>query len=120
MRIDREPRGRRALLIPCLLAFFCLPSATLRADSSPTLANALTLESGEERVRVIELFTSEGCSSCPPADAWLSGLMDDPGLWNSLIPVAFHVDYWDHIGWKDRFSDAAFTERQRRYASTLR
>jgi len=72
--------------------------------------------SGEQRVPLIELFTSEGCSSCPPADRWLSGLKRDPGLWKTFVPVAFHVDYWDYIGWEDRFARAGFGERHRQYA----
>jgi len=70
--------------------------------------------SGARHVRLLELYTSEGCSSCPPADRWLSGLADDPGLWRDFAPVAFHVDYWDYIGWQDRFAKAAWSERQRR------
>lgn len=67
---------------------------------------------------VAELFTSEGCSSCPPADQLLEKLQQE----NSGKPVyllAFHVDYWDRLGWKDRFSDPAYTERQHRYAGWL-
>jgi len=67
---------------------------------------------------VAELFTSEGCSNCPPADKLLEKLQQE----NAGKPVyllAFHVDYWDRLGWKDRFSDAAYTERQRRYAGWL-
>ncbi len=80
-------------------------------------ADATTVfSSGEKRVALIELFTSEGCSSCPPADRWLSGLATDDGLWTRFVPVAFHVDYWDYIGWKDRFAQAEFSARQREYA----
>lgn len=61
---------------------------------------------------VVELYTSQGCSSCPPADAFFATLADQPGV----IPLALHVDYWDYIGWKDRFADPAFTERQKAYA----
>ena len=57
---------------------------------------------------VVELYTSEGCNSCPPADRWISTLKADP----AVVALAFHVDYWDRLGWKDRFSSAAFTERQ--------
>jgi len=72
--------------------------------------------SGKQRVALIELFTSEGCSSCPPADQWLRSLKVDPGLWKEFAPIAFHVDYWDYIGWSDRFAQAGFSDRQRRYA----
>ncbi len=64
---------------------------------------------------LVELYTSEGCSSCPPADAWLSSLLDDPQLFRTLFPVAFHVDYWNQLGWPDRFSSSLYTERQRTY-----
>ncbi|MCH9695313.1 MAG: DUF1223 domain-containing protein [Gammaproteobacteria bacterium] len=75
----------------------------------------LVLNSGSSRVALIELYTSEGCSSCPPADKWLAGLTDDDRLWKDFTPIAFHVDYWDYIGWKDRFAQASFSHRQRRY-----
>ena len=57
---------------------------------------------------VVELYTSEGCNSCPPADRWLSALKASP----DLVALAFHVDYWDRLGWKDRFASTAFTQRQ--------
>lgn len=62
---------------------------------------------------VVELFTSQGCSSCPPADAILHKLAQR----DDVLPLAFHVDYWDYIGWKDRFADPAFTRRQKAYAA---
>ena len=75
-------------------------------------------QSTDHRVSVLELYTSEGCSSCPPADRWFSTLKTDERLWQSLIPVAFHVDYWNYIGWTDRFSSGKYSDRQRRYART--
>jgi hypothetical protein len=76
----------------------------------------LNFDSGDRQVRLLELYTSEGCSSCPPADRWLGGLVDDQRLWRELVPVAFHVDYWDYIGWPDRFAAPSFGARQRAHA----
>jgi hypothetical protein len=72
--------------------------------------------SGPVRVSLLELYTSEGCSSCPPAESWLSGLNSQERLWKEIVPVAFHVDYWDNLGWKDRFSKREYTARQRSYS----
>lgn len=65
---------------------------------------------------VVELFTSQSCSSCPPAEAYLGALARRA----DVLPLSFHVDYWNHLGWVDRFSSPAFTQRQRDYAATLR
>lgn len=78
---------------------------------------ATRFESGPAQVSLLELYTSEGCSSCPPAEAWLSTLSQNAQLWRTVVPVAFHVDYWDNLGWKDGFSSREFTRRQRLYAS---
>jgi len=81
----------------------------------PMVVAAQTFTGGPETPRVVELYTSEGCSSCPPADRWLASLREAPELFRTLYPLGFHVDYWDHLGWPDRFARAAFSARQRRY-----
>ena len=90
--------------------------------SSVALADEkiLTAKSPEHRVSLLELYTSEGCSSCPPADRFLSGL-EKSGLTNKqLIPLAFHVTYWDYIGWKDPFAAIINDDRQRAIAKVNR
>jgi len=74
-----------------------------------------TYKSGANTVALVELFTSEGCSSCPPADRWISGFVSHPQV-ERFVPLAFHVNYWDELGWKDRFADQRYTERQRALA----
>lgn len=85
--------------------------------SRGVLAAPWQLSSGAQRPQMIELFTSEGCSSCPPAEAFLNGLADSTQLWRDIIPLAFHVDYWDDLGWRDRYALPGNAQRQRRYAS---
>ena len=92
----------------------------LVATAMTTPLRAVTFESGETQSTLVELYTSEGCSSCPPAEARLAKLRDDPGLWKQFVPVAFHVDYWDNLGWSDRFASSVFTERQYDYAARWR
>lgn len=94
---------------------FCAPWV-LAALCVGTNAAELLLVSKAKQTALLELYSSEGCSSCPPADEWLATLKDKPQLWRDLIPIAFHVDYWDDIGWKDRFALPAYTRRQHRYA----
>ncbi len=91
------------------LAWLCL--------ASPAFAGEATFSSGTSQTSLIELYTSEGCSSCPPAERWLNNLEDEDGLWTDFIPLALHVDYWDYIGWPDRFAQSDYTARQRQYAA---
>ena len=70
---------------------------------------ACVAQSGAERPSLVELYTSEGCSSCPPAERWLSSLRDSGGY----VALEFHVDYWDTDSWRDPYSDARYTERQK-------
>lgn len=69
--------------------------------AAPIAAFEFEAKSQGTEPNIIELYTSQGCSSCPPAEAWLSGLANETGLWRSLFPLAFHVSYWDYLGWKD-------------------
>ncbi len=89
---------RRALALALALTTFALPAAAV-AGGRPV---------------VVELFTSEGCSSCPPADAFLTDLARGRP---DVLPLAFHVTYWDGLGWKDPFSLKAATDRQARYGA---
>lgn len=88
-----------------LVALFCFSGQLAAAQCSAS--------SGPWRIPLVELYTSEGCSSCLPADRWLSGLAANPSNSERVIPLALHVDYWDYIGWKDRFAQAKFSARQR-------
>ncbi len=96
----------------CHMKFFLGPLLGLALMGLAAISPALAQD---ERPVVIELYTSEGCSSCPPADAFLFDLRQRPGV----IALAFHVDYWDYLGWKDRFALHEFTMRQRAYARAL-
>lgn len=69
---------------------------------------------------VVELFTSQGCSSCPPADDLLSAISKDPAFKDKVIPLAFHVDYWNYLGWRDPFSAAQWSRRQSEYTTAMR
>lgn len=79
------------------------------------LTSAKTIVSPEYQVNLVEVYSSQGCSSCPPAERWLGQFINAPKLFTSFIPINFHVDYWDYLGWKDPYAIAEFTKRQRRY-----
>jgi len=84
--------------------------ATLAA--APAAAQTCAAKSGPRMAALVELYTSEGCDSCPPADRWLSSTVPADANAANTIGIAFHVDYWDRLGWKDRFASTAFTARQ--------
>jgi hypothetical protein len=88
--------------------------------SAPALAAECSGQSGPQRVALLELYTSEGCSSCPPADRWLNSLEKRSFTSDKIIPIALHVDYWDYIGWKDRYASPTFSARQREQATLNR
>ena len=75
--------------------------------------------SGPQTTALVELYTSEGCSSCPPADRFLSALGERHAL-ERVVPLALHVDYWDYIGWKDPYAKREFSQRQRRLSQLQR
>lgn len=97
-----------------------LAALTTLAMTAPASGADLTFQSGPAQVALVELYTSEGCSSCPPAEQWLGDLKEAPGLWRDFVPVAFHVNYWDHLGWKDALAAKNFTAREHAYAETWR
>ena len=97
-------RNSRVRALARVLVVFATPFITSQA----ALSQSCRAKSGEYVPPVVELYTSEGCNSCPPADQWLSRFKSDPGV----IAMAFHVDYWDRLGWQDRFAKSAYSARQ--------
>ena len=100
-------------MIRLLPLFFLLLLSLRSAADTPRL---LTAVSPANRVALFELYTSEGCSSCPPADKFMSRLKHSGISDQQLIPLSFHVTYWDYIGWKDRFGNSQYEDRQRKQA----
>jgi len=94
-----------------------LPLALLAIAGVAVPLPAAEFQSPETALSLVELYSSEGCSSCPPADEWMTTLRKDAGLWKTFVPVEFHVDYWNRLGWADPYSKAAFTGRQNEYAA---
>jgi len=80
-------------------------------------AGAQVFNSGNRQTVMIELYTSEGCNSCPPAEKFLNTLTTNTDLWKKFVPLAFHVDYWDYLGWQDRYADPGHTQRQKQLAA---
>jgi len=79
-------------------------------------AIALEFNSGEKKVHLIELYTSQSCSSCPPAERKISEYRNHEKLFKEFIPLAFHVTYWNYLSWRDQFSKQIFSNRQRDYS----
>jgi hypothetical protein len=114
----KTPRSRiRSALVVALpvaaAAGIALAGYSLSATASPMRAAPAAPHATPAAPVLVELYQSEGCSSCPPAEAWLNGVADRPGL----VALSFEVTYWDHLGWKDRFASPEFTRRQRDYAA---
>ena len=102
-------------LIRSTLHALVVAAVMLGGPGTQALAAECYATSGAQRVAVLELYTSEGCDSCPPADAWIRELPAKKLTPARVIPLAFHVDYWDYIGWRDPYSQAYFGERQRQH-----
>jgi hypothetical protein len=98
---------RRSRGIPSLV----LVIALTMSGAGEAATSMCTAHSPAHRVALVELYSSEGCSSCPPADRWL-GQWKDGSTSNGVVPLELHVDYWNSLGWTDRFSQHRFTERQ--------
>jgi hypothetical protein len=90
------------------------------AVGSPAWAAQCAAKSGLHTTALVELYTSEGCSSCPPADRWLSSLASRGYGREYVVPLALHVDYWDYIGWKDPYAKREFSLRQRKLSQLQR
>lgn len=90
-----------------------LIAALLLFNAITGLAGECSAKSGNHITPLLELYTSEGCSSCPPADKWISTVEQKQ---SQVTPLAFHVDYWDYIGWKDAFANPKYSQRQRNIA----
>jgi hypothetical protein len=88
--------------------------------AAPVHAGQCLARSAAHTVALVELYTSEGCSSCPPADRWLSGLAARGYTAERVVPLALHVDYWDYIGWKDPYAKRDFSLRQRKLTQLQR
>jgi hypothetical protein len=102
---------------------FILPRALLLLAAlyaAQAHAEQCSAGSGARTTALVELYTSEGCDSCPPADRWLSSLGSRGYAPERVVPIALHVDYWDYIGWKDPYARALFGARQRRLAQVMR
>jgi hypothetical protein len=88
--------------------------------SAASAASQCSARSGDRTTALVELYTSEGCDSCPPADRWLASLASRGVGPDRVVPIALHVDYWDYLGWKDPYAKAQFSARQRKLAQVQR
>jgi hypothetical protein len=106
-------------LLPRSVPSAAVAALALYATILPLRPQDIAFKSSASTSNLVELYSSEGCSSCPPAEAWINNFKSAPGLWKDVFPVVFHVDYWDGLGWPDRFSRPEYTRRQRDYAARL-
>src|SRR5687767_14525236 len=104
--MQMTPLGRFVVIVALVIGVVvAIQSQTPRAGDTPV---------------VVELFTSQGCSSCPSADALLRRIAADPKLRGKVIPLAYHVDYWNHLGWRDPFSSREWSQRQGDYVRAMK
>ncbi len=103
------------LSIPLFTLWFCTSSSSVKENEPANNTQKETLKAGVKHVAVLELFTSQGCSSCPSADKLLNIYSNK----ENVIALSFHVDYWNKLGWKDPYSSSEYTQRQYKYASAL-
>jgi hypothetical protein len=108
---------KKFTVITCLLSIVVVSAAFVNFQHTKEMKN-LGVIGGDKGFAVVELFTSEGCSSCPSADKLVARIQKE-NPHKQIYILAYHVDYWDHQGWKDTFSDADYSKRQKRYASWL-
>lgn len=104
------------LSVPVFALWFCTSSTTAKNQNKDESFQSKVIQPGEKGIAVLELFTSQGCSSCPPADKLLGTYISK----TNVIALSFHVDYWDRSGWKDPYSSHRYSQRQYKYASELK
>ena len=114
MKLEHLPALNAVVLAAIASAAVALPAAARAADRS------CAAHTGPHTTALVELYTSEGCDTCPPADHWLSSLFSKGFRPDQVVPLALHVDYWDYIGWKDPFGKGEFSARQRKLAAMRR
>lgn len=98
-----------------IILFYFLLSASLilkPLEATGSENESLIAQNTNTRVHLLELYSSESCSSCPPADIWISQFRQHPDLFKNFVPVVFHVDYWNHLDWTDQYSSQPMTKRQ--------
>ncbi len=105
-----------AVSLPAFILWFCTSSTTAKANNTKKETTSSAIKADRKNIAVLELFTSQGCSSCPPADKLLGTYASQ----ENVVPLSFHVDYWDRLGWKDPFSSKEYSDRQRMYSSALK
>ncbi|MEH6710166.1 MAG: DUF1223 domain-containing protein [Paraglaciecola polaris] len=98
-----------SIILSCMLLYSTAYSA------EATRQHTIQLSSKNKHTTLLEIYSSQGCSSCPPAQRWVNQYENNPALWKTIVPVVFHVDYWDQLGWRDPFASKQFSQRQQEY-----